>query len=59
VTPRRTTWIAPDGVAWRIEVIDRRWVLSRWLPITEQWLHVGDFSSRMAAISAAYEKPQP
>ena len=53
MTPRRLTWIDAERVAWRLEVIDRRWVLSRWLPITETWLRVGDFSSRMAALEAA------
>jgi len=43
VTPRRLTWIDAECVAWRLEVIDRRWMLSRWLPITEIWLRVGDF----------------
>jgi hypothetical protein len=43
VTPRRLTWIDAARVAWRLEVIDRRWMLSRWLPITETWLRVGDF----------------
>jgi len=35
-------------------IIDRRCVPSRWLPITEQWLQVGDYPTRMDAISAAY-----
>jgi len=35
VTPPRLTWIDAERVAWRLEVIDRRWMLSRWLPITE------------------------
>jgi len=59
VTPRRLTWIDAECVAWRLEVIDRRWMLSRWLPITETWLRVGDFSSGMAAIEAVYEENRP
>ena len=59
MTPRRLTWIDAERVAWRVEVIDRRWMLSRWLPITETWLRVGDFSSRMAALEAAYEENRP
>jgi hypothetical protein len=47
------------ALAWRLEVIDRRWMLSRWLPITETWLRVGDFSSRMAGLEAAYEENRP
>jgi hypothetical protein len=50
---RRTTWIAADGTAWRIERIADRWQLSRWLPVTEQWLRVGSHSSRSAAVDAA------
>ena len=59
MTPRRLTWIDAECVAWRLEVIDRRWMLSRWLPITETWLRVGDFSSRMAGLEAAYEEHRP
>jgi len=59
VTPRRLTWIDAERVAWRLEVIDRRWMLSRWLPITETWLRVGHFSSRMAGLEAAYEENRP
>ena len=59
MTPRRLTWIDAERVACRLEVIDRRWVLSRWLPITETWLRVGDFSSRMAGLVAAYEENRP
>ena len=59
MTPRRPTWIDAECVAWRLEVIDRRWMLSRWLPITETWLRVGDFSSRMAGLEAAYEENRP
>jgi hypothetical protein len=49
------TWIAADGTAWRIERIADRWQLSRWLPVTEQWLRVASYSSRSAAIDAASE----
>ena len=55
MTPRTLTWINAAGVAWRLELIDRRWVLPRWLPITEQWLHIGDYPTRTDAISAAYD----
>jgi len=34
-------------------------MLSRWLPTTETWLRVGDFSSRMAGLEAAYEENRP
>jgi hypothetical protein len=59
VTPHRLTWIDAERVAWRVEVIDRRWVLGRWLPITETWLRGRRLSSRVAALEAAYEENRP
>ena len=55
----RATWIDPKGTTWRIERIADRWQLSRWLPVTEQWMRVGSYSSKTAAIEAAYGKNQP
>lgn len=52
----RMTWIDSENTAWRIELITGRWQLSRWLTSTEEWLRVGSYTSRSAAIEAAYEK---
>ena len=50
----RMTWIDPEGMAWRIELITGRWSLSRYSPTSETWLRVGSFPTREAAIQAAY-----
>jgi hypothetical protein len=52
----RTTWIDPEGTAWRVErTADLRWQLSRYRPAVEAWIRIGSWPSRGEAIQAAAE----
>ena len=55
--PRTMTWVDHQNRYWRIaRIAIGTWRLTLYSPPTEMWTWIGDYSSKSAAIDAAYEK---